>query len=235
MKRQEDLLFNKIDWITVSIYLVLVLLGWLNIFAAVYDEETARSIFSVQTNSGKQFLWILTSFVLIFVIMALDFRTYESLAYFIYGAILLLLIAVPIFGREVSGAKAWFEIGGFRLQPSELAKFATALAVAKFMGQPNTKISELKSQLSIGVLIGLPVILIMLQPDTGTAMIFGSFFIMLYREGLSPNIIVIGLIAIALFVLTLLVQQLFLIIGIVITALILIGVKKLLKKSVLSS
>lgn len=224
MTRREDL-FNKIDWTTVLIYLVLVLMGWLNIYAAVYDES-ATGVFNLSNNAGKQFLWILTSLVLIVVIMSLDYKTFDSLSYVIYGVVMLLLILVVIFGREVSGAKSWFQLGGLRIQPSEFAKFATALALAKFLGQPTVKFSQTKNQIISGLLIGLPVVLILLQPDTGTAMVFGAFVIVLYREGLSPNIIIIGLIAIALFILTLLVQQIYLIIGIVITSLIVIGLGK---------
>jgi len=224
LTRREDL-FNKIDWTTVLIYLVLVLMGWLNIYAAVYDES-ATGVFNLSNNAGKQFLWILTSLVLIVVIMSLDYKTFDSLSYVIYGVVMLLLILVVIFGREVSGAKSWFQLGGLRIQPSEFAKFATALALAKFLGQPTVKFSQTKNQIISGLLIGLPVVLILLQPDTGTAMVFGAFVIVLYREGLSPNIIIIGLIAIALFILTLLVQQIYLIIGIVITSLIVIGLGK---------
>ena len=213
--RQEKTIINNIDWLVVFTYITLVILGWLNIYAAVYDEEINKSIFNLSLNSGKQLIWIATSILIIIAIMTVDFRFYDSFSYIIYGVVVLLLIFVLFAGIKVSGSTSWFSIGGFRVQPSEFAKFATALALAKYMSKVNYKLSKFNDLLITACIIAIPPILIIVQGDTGTALVFGAFIIVLYREGLNPTIIVIGLIAIALFVLTLVFNQLTLIIGII--------------------
>jgi len=201
--RQQASILNKIDWLTVLVYFALVIFGWLNIYAAIYDEEVSTSIFDISTNSGKQFLWILSSVLIIIVILTIDFRFYDSFAYVIYGVVIFLLVFVLFFGREVAGSTSWFAIGGFRIQPSEFAKFATSLALAKYMSSVGYKMTKFNDIFLTACIIAIPPILIILQGDTGTALVYGAFVIVLYREGLNPNIIVIGLIAIVLFVLTL--------------------------------
>ncbi len=198
---------DRIDWLTVLLYLILVFWGWFNIYAAVYDEELAVSMFSLKTNAGKQLIWIGTSFLLILGVMMLDFKFYDSFAYVFYALMILLLIAVLGMGTMVAGSKSWFQIGGFRLQPSEFAKFATALAIAKFLGTVNVKLDNTKNQLIAGALIGVPILLIILQGDLGSAMVFGAFVLVYYREGLSPMIFVLGLGVVALFIVSLLVDQ----------------------------
>ncbi|NJN26556.1 MAG: rod shape-determining protein RodA [Cyclobacteriaceae bacterium] len=226
--RAEKTLLNKIDWLVVSTYLVLVLLGWLNIYAAVYDEELQKGIFDLSLNSGKQFLWICTSMVIIIVIMTVDFRFYDSFAYIVYGLIMLMLVFVLFAGTKVAGSTSWFSIAGFRVQPSEFAKFATALALAKYMSKVNYKLSNFNDLLVTGAIIVLPAVLIIVQGDTGTALVFGAFVLVMYREGLNPTILVIGLIAIALFVLTLVIDQKILIIAVLVVGalVILLGKKK---------
>ena len=212
--RQEGTIVNNLDWLVISAYFTLVLMGWLNIYAAVYDEEVQKSIFNLSLNSGKQLIWIGTSVLIIIVILTVDFRFYDSFAYIIYGIIIFLLIFVLFAGTKVAGSTSWFSIGGFRMQPSEFAKFGTALAVAKYMGKVNYKLTKFNDIFITGCLIAVPPLLVILQGDTGTALVFGAFVIVLYREGLNPTIIVIGLIAIALFVLTLIFDQMTLIIAI---------------------
>ena len=213
--RQEKTIINNIDWLVVFTYITLVILGWLNIYAAVYDEEVNKSIFNLSLNSGKQLIWIATSILIIIAILTVDFRFYDSFSFIIYGIVILLLIFVLFAGIKVSGSTSWFAIGGFRMQPSEFAKFSTALALAKYMSKVNYKLSKFNDLLITVCIIAIPSILIIVQGDTGTALVFGAFVIVLYREGLNPTIIVIGLIAIALFVLTLVFNQLTLIIGII--------------------
>jgi rod shape determining protein RodA len=237
--RQYEDITRKIDWITVLLFGALVLIGWLNIYAAVYEEGSGKSIFSLDLNSGKQFLWILFDVVLIVVILLLDFRTYESLAYYIFGFFVLLLLGVLFFGVEISGAKAWFDLKLFLFQPSEFAKFATALALAKFMSHYNFKFSKLKNQLIIAAILGVPALLILMQPDAGTTMVFASFAIVLYREGLSPLLIIMGFLAVILFVVTLFVNPTYLLfgilgIGITITIFIIATAKKKVKNSLIS-
>jgi rod shape determining protein RodA len=213
----------NLDWISVSLYFLLVLLGWFNIYAAVYDEEAAKSIFDLSINSGKQLLWIGTSIIIIIAIMNLDYKFYDSFSFIFYGTIVLLLIVVLVFGREVAGSKSWFEIGSFRIQPSEFTKFATALALAKFLSGVNVKFTQTRTQIIAGAIIAVPIVLIHLQGDTGTAMVFASFLLVFFREGMSPVPLVLGILVGVLFILTLLINQTFLIIAVVILALIAAG------------
>lgn len=195
------------DWVTVLIYLAMVFLGWLNIFAAVYDETTHQSIFDFSLNSGRQLMFIAASGIIILGILIVDMRFYEAAAWLIYGAILFLLLLVPVVGKEVGGNKAWLGIGSFGVQPSEFAKFATALAVAKFIGSVGFKMDNLRNQLILFVLIGVPMALILLQKDTGTALVFTVFVLVFFREGMSPFPILVGLAAAVIFVLTLLIEN----------------------------
>lgn len=221
LSRQEKI-FNKIDWIAVLIFFLLVGIGWFNIAASVYEE--GKSIFSLDLNSGKQLIWIGFTVLIIVVIMTLDYKSYESLSYIIYGLSLILLIVVLLIGKEISGSKSWISFGGFGIQPSEFAKFATALAVAKYMGDNSLKLTRFKDLFTVGLFLVMPVGLILLQPDAGTAMVFSSFIIAFYREGLSPALIAILLLAVAIFVLTLFVDQLILITSVCVIAIIAIGI-----------
>lgn len=191
--RQEDLFINKIDWITILLYSLLVIIGWFNIYAAVYDGQAAKSIFDFSINSGKQLVWIGTAILLITVIMVADYRLFENLSIFLYGIFVIILLLTPFIGKEINGQRAWFEIGAFRLQPAEFAKFATALTLAKYLERPSIDLGQFKFQLRAIGIIALPVALIMLQPDTGTAMVYGAFFIMLYREGMPQQYFAIAL------------------------------------------
>jgi len=221
--RREDKITGKIDWLVIFIYAALVFMGWLNIYAAVYDPENFKSIFDLDTNSGKQLLWIGTTVILIIFIMVMDFRFWDSFSFILYGGVILLLLAVLIFGREVNGAKAWFEIGSFRLQPAEFSKFTTALVLARFLQRSDKKVSDFKNLSIIAVIIGMPLLLIFLQPDPGTALVFAAFLIVLYREGLTPVPLILGLAAGALFILTLVVPQVYMVIGSIILAVIVIS------------
>ncbi|MFP4341580.1 MAG: rod shape-determining protein RodA [Cyclobacteriaceae bacterium] len=223
--REQTNFVNRIDWGIILLYFLLVIMGWLNIFAVVYDAQNPDlSIFDLDLNSGKQLIWIGTATLLVFVIMLTDFRFYDSFAYFIYGGMLLLLTFVLLFGTEVAGSKSWFAIGSFRLQPSEFAKFTTALAVAKFISSDSRIFDKLRSQLILFGIIAAPAMLIMLQGDTGTAMVFSAFLLAFYREGFSPLLLGLGIAMGVLFMLTLFVPKLYLMIAVVVTAFILIGI-----------
>ena len=205
--RQEDNITQKIDWVTVGIYAAIVLLGWLNIFAVTYDHEAEQSIFDLHLNSGRQLMFILTSGILISAILIIDRQFYETFAYIIYGAILFLLLLVPIIGKEVGGNKAWLGIGSFGVQPSEFAKFATTLVIAKIIGSIGFKMDNLRNQALLFAVIGAPILLVLLQKDYGTAMVFLVFLVVFYREGMSPFLILVGIGAAAVFILTLLVEN----------------------------
>jgi len=182
--KEAEVQINRVDWIAVSIYFVLVMIGWFNIYAVTYDSQVEKSIFDLTTSSGKQLVWIVTSIGLITLIMIADNRFFENLSLVIYLIFLLILIITPIFGKEVNGQILSIGVGEFRIQPGEFAKFATALALAKVMERPTFDLAKLKYQaVAFGVLL-IPVVLILLQPDTGTALVYFSLLIMFYREGL---------------------------------------------------
>ncbi|MCL6258644.1 rod shape-determining protein RodA [Aquiflexum sp. TKW24L] len=228
--RQDDLYINKIDWISISIYAVLVIIGWINIYAAVYDDQSIKSIFDFSINSGKQLVWIGTAILLITVIMVADYRLFENLALPLYIIFLVFLLITPFFGKEINGQRAWFEIGSFRLQPAEFAKFATALALAKYMERSTFDLGQFKYQLQALAIIALPVAFIMLQPDTGTAMVYSAFFVMLYREGMPQGYYIFGLSFVAITLLSLgLENNIYLAIGVgvIILIIILLGKKKI--------
>ncbi|WP_144604496.1 rod shape-determining protein RodA [Algoriphagus algorifonticola] len=201
--RESDIHINRVDWVTVLLYFALVMIGWFNIYAAVYDGQAEKSIFDFSINSGMQLVWIFTAIVLITVIMVADHRLFENLSIIIYLIFIGILIVTPFFGKEVNGQTLSIGFGSFRIQPGEFAKFATALALAKIMERPTFDLSKTKNQMvAFGVLL-LPVLLILLQPDTGTAMVYFSFLIMFYREGLPQRYYILGLGFIALSLLSL--------------------------------
>ena len=206
MRRDIDI-SGKLDWVTILLFLALVLLGWANIFAAVYDDTVKQTMWDLSLNSGRQLLFIGASLFIIIGIIIVDMRFYETFAYLIYGAILFFLILVPVIGKEVGGNKAWIGIGSFGVQPSEFAKFATALAIAKYIGSVGFKMDSLKNQLVLFGMIGLPMTLILLQKDTGTALVFTAFVLVFFREGMSPFLMIVGICAATIFVLTLLIPN----------------------------
>jgi rod shape determining protein RodA len=216
------------DWVAVALYATIVFLGWLNIYAVTYDQSIDLSIFSLHINSGRQLLFIAGAIIIIMGILIIDMRFYETFAYVIYGFIMFLLLLVPIIGKEVGGNKAWLGIGSFGVQPSEFAKFATALAVAKYMGSVGFKMDQMRNQIILFIMIGIPMILILLQKDTGTALVFTVFTLVFFREGMSPLLILLGIAAAVIFILTLLVDEfyLFTAIGVILTAAIMLGKKK---------
>jgi rod shape determining protein RodA len=182
--KEAEVQINRVDWIAVSIYFALVIIGWFNIYAVTYDSQVEKSIFDLTTSSGKQLVWIGTAIGLITLIMVADYRFFENLSLFIYLIFLLILIVTPIFGKEVNGQILSIGFGEFRIQPGEFAKFATALALAKVMERPTFDLAKRNYQaIAFGVLL-LPIVLILLQPDTGTALVYFSLLIMFYREGL---------------------------------------------------
>lgn len=221
MKRYNNFSF-RIDWVLVLLYAILVLMGWFNIYASVYDESLGLSIFNMDLNSGKQLMWIGITFVVILLIFLIDLQFFTSFAYAFFGITMLMLLVVLLM-PEVNGQRAWFEIGPIKIQPAEFAKFTTALVVGKYINDHHIKFTNIK-QLSIlfGILL-LPMLAIMLQPDTGTFLVFCSFAIPFYREGMNPTVIVVGLLAIVLAVLTLLVDEVYLVFSTLIIGLLIIG------------
>ncbi|MBI9054069.1 MAG: rod shape-determining protein RodA [Bacteroidales bacterium] len=197
----------NLDWLTVALYLLLVFLGWINIYAAVYNDEH-QSILDFSMRYGKQLIWISAALLLAFAVMTIDINFYSYFAYIIYGALMLVLVAVLIFGKEVNGATSWFQVGSFRVQPSEFAKIATALAIARYLSTFNIKINTVKSYFRLAGIILFPALLIFLQNDTGSALVYFAFILVLYREGISESILLIGFFIIVLFILALVLSKL---------------------------
>lgn len=203
--RQQEVITHKVDWVTVLLYAVMVIWGWLNIYSASYDEN--QLFFDKNLNSTRQLIYIGGCVLLILVILIIDMRFYETFAYVIYGAVLFVLLLVPVIGKEVGGNRSWLGVGSFGIQPSEFAKFATALALAKLIGGIGFKMDNLRNQMYAFGLILAPIMLILLQKDYGTAMVFTIFVVVFYREGMSPFLILVGLGMAVLFILTLLVEN----------------------------
>ena len=192
----------EIDWLTIGLYFLLVFLGWINIYAAVYSFDN-DNVFDFSQRYGKQLIWIALSLLVIIIIFLIDAKFYSTFAYIIYGITIIMLMAVLVLGRKVNGAVSWIEIAGFRIQPAEFAKFATNLAIAKYLSSFNFKIHRLKSLLTIALILLLPSGLILLQNDTGSAVVYAVFVLVLYREGLSGFVLLIGLLTVVLFIFSL--------------------------------
>ncbi|MCL3781822.1 rod shape-determining protein RodA [Prolixibacteraceae bacterium JC049] len=194
----------NIDWVTIFIWILLMLLGWVNIYAAVYNEEH-QSIFDISQRYGKQLMWIGAAIIIGLGMILVDSKFYVAFAFPLYLFTMLLLVGVLLFGVEVKGARSWFDIGSVRLQPSEFAKFATCLALAKYISRFNFKMHNLKSLASIAVILLIPMGLILLQNDTGSALVYVVFVLMFFREGLSGVVLFFGLLMAVIFIMTLLV------------------------------
>ena len=180
--RQTDRSY-KFDWITILIFLALVAFGWFNIFSASSTLEV-KSYFDLDQPYGKQLLFIVLTAVIIIIILSLEAKFYERFSSVIYILSLISLLGLFLFGKTVSGATSWYGIGGMTLQPSEFAKAATALAVAKYISDMQTNIKVLRDQIRLFIIILIPAILILLQNDTGSTVVYGAFFFVLFREGL---------------------------------------------------
>lgn len=207
--RREINILAEIDWWSIIAYLVLVVFGLMNIYSAVYQPEHP-SLFDFDMRYGKQVLWILLAFFFAIMIFLIDARFYQFIAYPLYILVMVSLIGVILFGTEVNGAKSWFDIGPMRIQPAEFGKVATVLALAKFLSGFNTSVTTPASMVRIAVIVFLPSILIFLQNDTGSAIVYFALVLTLYREGLSGMFLWIGLGAAALFVLSFMIDQLLL-------------------------
>jgi len=200
---------RSIDWITVGLYALMLFLGWINVYAAVYSPDNVINIFSWDINSGKQLAWIGTAVIIIIILLVIDYKAYESLAYPIYAFMILLLIGTLLFARPIAGSRSWLELGSIRIQPAEFAKFATALAVSRFMSTINLRHQNWKEHAILAGITLLPPLLILLSNETGSALVFGAFLLAFFREGMSPLILIVGSIAVAIFIITLLVPKLY--------------------------
>ncbi len=191
---------RSIDWFTIGIYVVLLGLGWMSICGASYDFSQGTDLLSFSTRSGMQIVWIGTSLLLGAVILTLDERMFDTFSYLIYGAFLILLFITPLLARDIKGSESWIKLGRFSIQPAEFAKFATALAVAKFMSAYGYDIGRWRTLFSTMALVLVPMALIVAQKETGSALVYLSFFLMFYREGMPGAILFSGMAAVVYFV-----------------------------------
>ena len=173
----------RLDWVTISLYISLVVFGLINIYSTNFNENS--TLFNFKIPVGKQFLFFIISIVSAFLILLTKAKNFERFASVFYLFTLLLLLGLFVFGNNISGATSWYSFGGVGLQPSEFAKVATTLAVAKLLSEIQIDVKNIKSMLQVGLVIILPIILILLQPDPGTALVFAAFFFVLFREGLN--------------------------------------------------
>ena len=206
MKRSINI-WNGLDKVSMLIFLLMIIMGWFNIYAAVYNEEHSE-ILDLSQRYGKQFIWILATLVIAVFVVIIDSRFYFFFAWFVYAAVILLLVMVLVLGREINGARSWFEFGPFSLQPSEFAKVGTALALSSFLSNRRQELTKFRTVVSASAIIILPAMLTALQPDLGSTIVFFAFFIVLFREGMSPFVFISGLLMLILFFLTLLINNL---------------------------
>lgn len=198
--QQNNRFFFNVDWISILIFIALCGVGFVNIYASVYNTSDA-SVFSFSSSYGKQLIYIIAGLVIGFSILLLDAKFFSVFSPIIYGITVLLLIAVLVIGSRVAGNQAWISIGaGFKLQPSELAKFGTSLLLARYISNFNPKFRDFKSILYAALIIGLPLFLILMQPDAGSALVFLAFMFPMYREGLSGYFLLVFLGMIVLFI-----------------------------------
>lgn len=228
--RNREKISGNIDWVTVLVYSLLIFIGWLSIFTASAGEDVS-TLFDMSTRYGKQLMWIGLSVVLAGIIMIIDAKFFSTFSYVFYFGMLLILVGVLFFGSTVAGSKSWFKIGGFAIQPAEFAKFATALAMAKYLSTLNVDMRKLKTKvISIAFLIA-PALLILLQNDTGSALVYFSFVIVLFREGFSGLIFIAGIIMAALFILTLVFNEIYVVSGLVIITVFILAISKKYRRS----
>ena len=231
MRERQGILQN-IDWTTVLLFLLLVFIGWINIYSAVYNDEHSN-IFDFSQRYGKQLIWIFAAMGIAFIIMLIDATFFTTFSYLIYSLSILSLVAVLLIGTEIAGSKSWFQFGSIAIQPAEFAKFATCLAIAKYLSTFNVSLSRFRSKFIASIIILLPASLVLLQNDTGSALVYAAFLLVLFREGLTGNILLIGLLVAFLFVITLLSSQLLIIALLVLTALLMLYFMKRSKKNII--
>ena len=196
----------KIDWTTVALWAFIMLFGWLNIYAACFTEEHA-AVFDFSIQHGKQLIWIAAAAALALVVLFTEPRVFSNIAYPIYGVVMALLVVTLFVAVATKGGRSWIDFGAFKFQPSEFAKFATALALSKYLSSIDLDIKNPRTLAVALVIIAVPTALIFLQHDTGSALVFVGFVLPLFREGLTGGVLVVGVVAIALFILALLVNK----------------------------
>ena len=219
MERKTNNIFKYIEWKLIFAYLFLVLVGWISIYAAVYDGEHSN-IWDFSCRYGKQMIWIASSLVIALFVLVTDPKFFSQTSYLAYAVCIIMLLIVLVIGSTTKGAKSWLGVGDFGIQPSEFAKIGTALALAKFLSAINVDMNNWQTKLTAMGIVFLPMAMVLLQNDTGSALVFLSFIFVLFREGLSSYVLILGAGAIVLFILALLLNPYVLIISLAIIALI---------------
>ncbi|OQB30506.1 MAG: Rod shape-determining protein RodA [Bacteroidetes bacterium ADurb.Bin174] len=200
---KRDSVTYSIDWLVLLLYFTLVIMGWFNIYGASYDLDHEGSMFNFDFRAGKQFVWIITAFVIGGVILLLDYRFFNYFAYYIYALTILLLIVTIFIAPEIKGSRSWLVMGPISIQPAELAKVSTALVIAKWMSRYNFKMKALRDFIPLIFFILLPFGLIVLQKEIGSALVFTTFLLVLYREGMKGEILLMLSLFIVLFIVVL--------------------------------
>ena len=222
MRNSGNTTTGKLDWVTILIYLFLVFFGWVNIYAAVYNEEHA-SIFDFSQKYGMQLLWIAAALVIASVIMLLDTRLFYAFSEIFYGFTIFLLILVLVAGKEVNGQRCWFELGGLRIQPAEFAKVSTVLLLARVMCSYNFVLNTFRGYLKAAAVVLPPVLLIMLQHDTGSMLVYCSLILLFYKEGMPGWVLAVTISAAVLFIFSLLFDKVYVVMALAVTALAIAG------------
>ncbi len=216
---------SQFDWLSILVYFLLVIIGWVNIYSASLDD-TARSFFDLDQIYGKQMLFIILSVFLIVILLSLEAKFYERFSSIFYIISLISITGLFFFGKTINGATSWYAIGSFTFQPAEFAKVGTALALSKFISDIQTNIHSLSHQFQAFIIIALPAVIILMQPDAGSAMVYAAFFFPLYREGLSGGYLIVVVIGVLVFVFTLLFGPIWVSVGATILVALLFFLKK---------
>lgn len=201
MVNEKNNVWENVDWITIGLYLAMMFIGWINIYAAVYNEEH-KSIFDMTQQYGKQLMWIGAAIFIAVLMINTDSKFFVTFAFPIYIALILVLLSVLVIGSEIKGAKSWIQLGNFSIQPSEFMKMGTSLALARYISSYDFKMHDYKSLMTLGGILLIPVGLIFLQNDTGSAIVFGVFILVLYREGLNGLVLFFSFLIALVFILT---------------------------------
>ena len=209
LRDRKASIWSSVDWVTVILFLTLILLGWFSVSGASYEYGNPN-LLDFDTRSGKQFIWMMCSLVVAFVLLMLDENIYDVFAYLIYGGMIVLLVVTIFIAEDVKGSRSWIQIGQISIQPAEFAKFATALALAKYINRHSFSMGRAKDFLTLLAIILLPVLLIVLQSETGSALVYFAFFLVLYREGMTGAVLFSGFCAVLFFIVGIKYNQVFL-------------------------
>ena len=228
---KKNAAIKNFEWPLFLLVLALIFIGWINIYAATYNPDYP-GLMNFSSRAGKQFLWIIAGLVLLFTILIIDSKFFAFISYPLYGLSLVVLISVFVFGKEINGAKSWVDFGFLRIQPAEFTKIAVALVLAKYMGRHEFNTKNFKQLVTIAILIMAPVLLVLLQNDTGSALVFFAFMLVLYREGMQPIFIILIVSLIVLFFLVLVLPKTFVLLGIFLIFLLIYGFYERNKKNI---